>query len=65
MKDRIKELLNLKYPTRQDMRECMWLQKEYIDELEQKLDIVQQQLYNADCVYLQNVVRKGVENEMV
>jgi hypothetical protein len=44
MKDIIKHLLSLKYPTRQDMRECMWKQKEYIDELEKKLDIVQQQL---------------------
>ena len=44
MKDRINQLLSLKYPTRQDMRECMWLQKEYIEQLEKKLDSVQQPL---------------------
>lgn len=26
-------LINLKYPTREDMRKCMWLGKEIIDKL--------------------------------
>lgn len=37
MKERINHLLSLQYPTRQDMRDCMQLQKEHIAELEEKL----------------------------
>jgi hypothetical protein len=29
----LNRLLDLKYPTRQDMRKCMWLGKEIIDEM--------------------------------
>lgn len=54
-----KRLLALKYPTRQDMRECMWLGKGLIEELEQllvdseaeiaALNSEYKQCYNCGC----------------
>ena len=43
-----KRLLDLEYPTRQDMRECMWLGKEIIEQLEQEIVNYENTSSNSD-----------------
>lgn len=57
MKKEHKRLLDLKYPTRQDMRECMWLGKDIIDLLEDKIRLLD------TCHWIQ--IREGINSHWV
>ena len=67
-----KRLLDLEYPTRQDMRECMWLGKEIIEQLEQEIVNYENTSSNSDyakCITcaddLMNMLYEGNQNGLI